>query len=138
MERTFSFVKPDGVKKNIIGEVLKRYEASGLKIIGLKMVQLSRKQAEGFYAVHSERSFFKDLVEFMTSGPVVAIALEGDQAIEKVRQVNGATDFTKAEKGTIRADFATSIQNNIVHGSDGADTCKFEMAYIFNAFELQG
>lgn len=138
MERTFAFVKPDGVKKNIIGEIIKRYEASGLKIIGLKMVQLSKKQGEGFYSVHKERPFFKDLVEFMTSGPVVAIALEGDQAIEKVRKINGATDFAKAEKGTIRADFATSIQNNIVHGSDGADSVKFEMTYIFNAFELQG
>ena len=138
MERTFSFVKPDGVKKNIIGEVLKRYEQNGLRIIGLKMIQLSRKQAEGFYAVHKERSFFKDLVEFMTSGPVVAIALEGENAIDTVRKVNGATDFSKADKGTIRADFATSIQNNVVHGSDATETCKFEMSYIFNAFELQG
>lgn len=135
MERTLSIVKPDGVKKNIIGQVISRFEAAGLKVTGLKMVRLTRAEAECFYAVHRERPFFGSLTEFMSSGPVVPMVIAGDDAIKKVRDIMGATDFKKAAPGTIRKDFADSIEANIVHGSDAAETAAFEIAYFFNALE---
>ena len=136
VERTFSIVKPDGVQKNVIGEVYRRFEQAGLKIIAAKMVQLTQAQAEGFYAVHKERPFFKDLVKFMISGPVILQVLEGDNAVAKNRELMGATDPKKADKGTIRADLASSIDENTVHGSDSIDNAKIEIAYFFAATEL--
>jgi nucleoside-diphosphate kinase len=136
VERTFSIVKPDGVQKNVIGEVYRRFEQAGLKIIAAKMVQLTQAQAEGFYAVHKERPFFKDLVKFMISGPVVLQVLEGENAVAKNRELMGATDPKKADKGTIRADLASSIDENTVHGSDSLDNAKTEIAYFFAATEL--
>jgi nucleoside-diphosphate kinase len=133
VERTFSIVKPDAVAKNVIGEIYSRFEKAGLKIVASKMLWLSQKEAEGFYAVHRERPFFRDLVNFMISGPVVVQVLEGENAIAKNRELMGATDPKKAEKGTIRADFADSIDANAVHGSDGPDTAKAEIAYFFPA-----
>lgn len=136
VERTFSIVKPDGVQKNVIGEVYRRFEQAGLKIIAAKMVQLTQAQAEGFYAVHSERPFFKDLVKFMISGPVILQVLEGENAVAKNRELMGATDPKKADKGTIRADLANSIDENTVHGSDSLDNAKIEIAYFFAATEI--
>jgi nucleoside-diphosphate kinase len=136
IERTLSIVKPDGVGRNLIGEVYRRFEAVGLKIVAARMMQLSQAEAEGFYAVHRERPFFKDLVRFMTSGPVIVQVLEGEGAIAKNREVMGATDPKKAAKGTIRADLATSIDENIVHGSDAADTAAREIGYFFREIEL--
>jgi nucleoside-diphosphate kinase len=136
VERTFSIVKPDGVQKNVIGEVYRRFEQAGLKIIAAKMVQLTQAQAEGFYAVHKERPFFKDLVKFMISGPVMLQVLEGENAVAKNRELMGATDPKKADKGTIRADLASSIDENTVHGSDSLDNAKTEIAYFFAATEL--
>ncbi|MFC0402882.1 nucleoside-diphosphate kinase [Paraburkholderia rhizosphaerae] len=131
IERTLSIIKPDAVAKNVIGQIYTRFENAGLKIIASRMVQLSRADAEKFYAVHRERPFFKDLVEFMISGPVVVQCLEGDNAILKHRDLMGATDPKKAEKGTIRADFADSIDANAVHGSDAAETARVEIAFFF-------
>jgi nucleoside-diphosphate kinase len=131
VERTFSIIKPDAVAKNAIGAILARFEKAGLKIIAAKMVHLSRSEAEGFYAVHKGRPFFNDLVEFMISGPVMMQVLEGDNAIQKNRDLMGATDPKKADKGTIRADFAQSIDANAVHGSDAPETAKTEIAYFF-------
>ena len=131
VERTLSIIKPDAVKKNVIGQILARFEKAGLRIIAARMTQLSRKEAEGFYAVHRERPFFKDLVDFMISGPVMIQVLEGDNAIAKNRELMGATDPKKAAKGTIRADFADSIDANAVHGSDGPDTARKEIAFFF-------
>jgi nucleoside-diphosphate kinase len=136
IERTLSIVKPDGVGRNLIGEVYRRFEQAGLKVIAARMMQLSQAEAEGFYAVHRERPFFKDLVRFMTSGPVIAQVLEGEDAIAKNREVMGATDPKKAAKGTIRADLATSIDENIVHGSDAPDTASREIGYFFREIEL--
>jgi nucleoside-diphosphate kinase len=136
IERTLSIVKPDGVSQNLIGEVYRRFEQVGLKVIAARMMQLSQGEAEGFYAVHRERPFFKDLVRFMTSGPVMVQVLEGENAIAKNREVMGATDPKKAAKGTIRADLATSIDANIVHGSDAADTAAREIGYFFRETEL--
>lgn len=138
IERTLSIVKPDGVKKQIIGEVLARFEKAGLKIVGGKLVHLSRKEAEGFYWVHRERPFFGELVDFMISGPVFISVLEGEGAILKNRDLMGATDPKKAAPGTIRADFASSIGENTVHGSDAADTAAVEIAYFFAGTELVG
>lgn len=135
MEITLSIVKPDGVRKNIIGEVVRRFEGSGLTVVALKMLSLTKKEAEGFYAVHRERPFFGSLTEFMSSGPVVVMALKGDGAIKKVRDIMGATDPKKAAPGTIRKDFADSIESNIVHGSDAPETAAFEVAYFFNSLE---
>jgi nucleoside-diphosphate kinase len=135
-ERTLSIIKPDAVAKNIIGEIYSRFEKAGLKIVAAKMLQLSQEQAEGFYAVHKERPFFKDLVEFMTSGPVMVQALEGENAIAKNREIMGATNPKEAAPGTIRAEFATTIDENAVHGSDGPDTAKNEVAYFFNDNEI--
>ena len=136
LERTLSIVKPDGVQKNLIGEVYRRFEQAGLKIIAARMMQLSQAQAEGFYAVHRERPFFKDLVKYMSSGPVIVQVLEGESAVAKNRELMGATDPKKADKGTIRADLASSIEENVVHGSDSADNAKIEIAYFFAASDL--
>jgi nucleoside-diphosphate kinase len=136
LERTLSIVKPDGVKKNLIGAVYSRFEKAGLQIIAARMINLSQKQAEGFYAVHRERPFFKDLVKYMTSGPVIVQVLEGDNAVLKHRDLMGATDPKKAAPGTIRADFASSIEENVVHGSDSAENAANEIAYFFAASEL--
>lgn len=131
VEQTLSIIKPDGVQKNLIGEVYSRFEKAGLQIVAARMLQLSQEQAEGFYAVHRERPFFKDLVSYMTSGPVVVQALQGEDAINKNRQIMGATDPAKADEGTIRAEFAESIEENIVHGSDAPETAAQEIAYFF-------
>jgi nucleoside-diphosphate kinase len=131
VERTLSIIKPDAVAKNVIGEIYSRFEKAGLKVIAAKMVHLSRNDAEGFYAVHRGRPFFKDLVEFMISGPVMIQALEGEGAIAKNRELMGATDPKKADKGTIRADFARSIDANAVHGSDAPETAATEIAFFF-------
>lgn len=131
VERTLSIIKPDAVAKNVIGEIYSRFEKAGLQIIAAKMTQLSREQAEGFYAVHKERPFFHDLVEFMTSGPVMIHVLEGENAIALNRQLMGATNPKEAEAGTIRADFADSIDANAVHGSDAPETAATEIAYFF-------
>jgi len=136
LERTLSIVKPDGVKKNLIGAVYGRFEQAGLQIIAARMTNLSQKQAEGFYDVHRERPFFKDLVKYMTSGPVIVQVLEGDNAVLKHRDLMGATDPKKAAPGTIRADFASSIEENVVHGSDSAENAANEIAYFFAASEL--
>jgi len=136
LERTLSIIKPDAVKKNAIGQILARFEAAGLRIVAARMMHLSRAQAEGFYAVHRHRPFFRDLVEFMISGPVLVQVLEGDNAIAKNRELMGATDPKKAEKGTIRADFADSIDANAVHGSDSPETARMEVAYFFHACEV--
>jgi len=138
IERTLSIVKPDAVAKNVIGQIYTRFENAGLKVIAAKMKHLSRAEAEGFYAVHKERPFFKDLVDFMVSGPVMIQALQGENAIAKNRDLMGATDPKKAEKGTIRADFADSIDANAVHGSDSAENAAIEIAYFFAASEVYG
>ena len=131
VERTLSIVKPDAVKKNVIGQIIARFESAGLRVIAARMTHLSRKEAEGFYAVHRERPFFKDLVEFMISGPVFVQVLEGENAIALNRELMGATDPKKAARGTIRADFADSIDANAVHGSDGPETARKEIEYFF-------
>ena len=131
MERTLSIIKPDGVKKNVIGEIYKRFEDSGLTIVEAKMLHLTRDQAEGFYAVHKERPFFNDLVDYMISGPVMVQVLEGENAIDKNRELMGATNPAEADEGTIRKDFATSIEKNTVHGSDGPETAKEEISFFF-------
>ena len=135
-ERTLSIVKPDGVRGNLIGEVYGRFEKAGLSIIAARMLHLSQREAEGFYAVHRERPFFKDLVRYMTSGPVIVQVLEGENAVARHRDLMGATDPNKAAAGTIRADLATSIEQNVVHGSDAADTAAREIAYFFSSTEL--
>ena len=131
LERTFSIVKPDGVSRNLIGEVYRRFEQAGLRIVAARMIQLGQAQAEAFYAVHRERPFYRDLVSYMISGPVVVQVLEGESAIERNREIMGATDPKKAAKGTIRADFAASKEENVVHGSDGPDTARNEIAFFF-------
>ena len=131
VERTLSIIKPDAVAKNVIGEIYSRFEKAGLRIVAARMVWLSRQDAEGFYAVHRERPFFRDLVDFMTTGPVMVQVLEGNNAIAKNRELMGATDPKKAAAGTIRADFAQSIDANAVHGSDGPDTARAEIAFFF-------
>lgn len=136
VERTLSIIKPDAVARNVIGQIYTRFERAGLRIVAARMTWLSRQQAEGFYAVHKERLFFKDLVEFMTSGPVVIQVLEGEDAIQRNRDLMGATDPRKADKGTIRADFAQSIDANAVHGSDSPQTAVTEIAYFFAADEI--
>ena len=136
IERTLSIIKPDAVAKNVIGQIYSRFEAAGLKIVAARMIHLSRAEAEGFYAVHKERPFFKDLVEFMISGPVMVQALEGENAIAKNRELMGATDPKKAAPGTLRADFADSIDANAVHGSDAPETAAVEVAYFFPALNV--
>jgi nucleoside-diphosphate kinase len=136
MERTLSIVKPDGVGKNLIGEVIKRFESNGLKVIGLKMIYLNRREAEGFYAVHRGKPFYESLTAFMSSGPAVVMVLEGEGAISKVRERMGATDPKKANEGTLRRQYAANIEQNIVHGSDAPETAAYEIAYFFNALEI--
>ncbi len=136
LERTLSIVKPDGVSRNLIGEVYHRFEKAGLTIIAARMLRLSEREAEGFYAVHRERPFFKDLVRYMTSGPIVVQVLEGENAIARNREIMGATDPKKAAPGTIRADLALSIEQNVVHGSDAPETAAREIAYFFSVTEL--
>lgn len=136
VERTISIIKPDAVAKNVIGEIYSRFEKAGLKIVAAKMSHLSREQAEGFYAVHKERPFFNDLVSFMISGPVMIQVLEGEDAVAKNRELMGATNPAQAAPGTIRADFASSIDENAVHGSDGPETAAQEIAYFFKPDEL--
>ena len=136
VERTLSIIKPDAVAKNVVGQIMARFEGAGLKIVAARMVRLSREDAEGFYAVHRARPFFKDLVDFMVSGPVVVQVLEGENAIQKNRDLMGATDPKKADKGTIRADFAQSIDANAVHGSDGQETASVEIAYFFPSLNI--
>ena len=136
IERTLSIIKPDAVAKNVIGQIYARFEAAGLKVVAAKMKHLSRDEAEGFYAVHKERPFFKDLVDFMVSGPVMIQVLEGEGAIAKNRELMGATDPKKADAGTIRADFADSIDANAVHGSDSAENAAIEVAYFFPSSEV--
>ncbi|MBU4500323.1 MAG: nucleoside-diphosphate kinase [Thiobacillus sp.] len=136
VQRTFSIIKPDAVAKNVIGKIVSRFESNGLKVVASRMKHLSRQEAEGFYGVHRERPFFKDLVDFMISGPVVLQVLEGEDAIAKNRELMGATDPKKADAGTIRADFAESIDANAVHGSDAPETAAQEIAYFFPASEV--
>jgi len=136
MERTLSIVKPDAVSKNVIGEIYTRFERAGLRIVAARMLHLSREQAEGFYAVHRERPFFKDLVEFMTSGPIMVQVLEGEDAVDRNRELMGATDPRQAAPGTIRADFASSIDANAVHGSDAHDTAAQEIGFFFGDDEI--
>jgi nucleoside-diphosphate kinase len=137
VERTLSIIKPDGVAKNVIGEVIRRFEADGIKIAAMKMIHLTKPQAQGFYAVHKERPFFSSLTEFMTSGPIVVMILEGDNVIARNRKLMGATNFKDAEPGTIRKDYATDIEKNVVHGSDAPETAAFEIGYFFNDLEIQ-
>ena len=136
IERTLSIVKPDGVMRNLVGEVVRRFESAGLKVVALKLTRLERGEAEGFYHVHRQRPFFPSLVEFMSSGPIVPMVLEGEGAIARVRTIMGATDPAKADPGTIRKDFASSIEKNIVHGSDAPATAAFEIGYFFSALEI--
>lgn len=136
MERTLSLIKPDGVRKNLIGEVIKRFEAAGIRIAAMKMVHLSVDQARAFYAVHKDRPFYASLTEFMSSGPIVAMILEGEDVIRKNRDIMGATNYKEAAPGTIRHDFATDIEKNIVHGSDAPQTAATEIAFFFNALEI--
>jgi nucleoside-diphosphate kinase len=136
MERTLSIIKPDGVARGLIGEVVQRLEKSNFNIIGMKMLHMTKLQAEGFYAVHKERPFFESLTQFMSSGPAVVMVLESEEVISKYRQLMGATNYQEAEEGTIRADFATDIEKNIVHGSDAPETAAFEIGYFFNRFEI--
>jgi nucleoside-diphosphate kinase len=138
MERTLSIIKPDGVERGLIGEIIRRFEQHGLKLIALKMVRLTKEQARGFYHVHRERPFFDSLTDFMSSGSAVVMALEGENAIAENRRLMGATDYREAAAGTIRRDFATDIERNIVHGSDAADTAAFEIAYFFSELEICG
>jgi nucleoside-diphosphate kinase len=138
MERTLSIIKPDGVAKGLIGEVIKRFEGAGLKIIAMKMIHLSRQEAEGFYAVHRGKGFYDSLTDFMSSGPCVAMILEGPQAIARNRELMGATNPKEAAAGTIRREYASGIERNIVHGSDGPETAAFEMGYFFNSLEICG
>ncbi len=135
MEKTLAIVKPDGVAHGVIGEVIKRIEANGLKIAAMKLIRMTKAQAQGFYAVHKERPFFDSLTDFMTSGPVVVMILSGENAIAKWREMMGATNYKEAAEGTIRREFATDIEKNVVHGSDAPETAAFETGYFFNAFE---
>lgn len=136
MERTLVIVKPDGVRKNLIGEVIRRFEQEGLKVVGLKMVRLTKAKAEGFYQVHRDKPFFDSLTDFMSEGPIVVMVLEGEGAIERVREIMGATDPKKAAPGTIRNLYGDNIQENIVHGSDSPESAGYEIPYFFNALEI--
>lgn len=135
-ERTLSIIKPDGVGKNLIGEIIRRFEKSGLRVVAMRRTRLSKSEAQGFYAVHRERPFFDSLTTFIASGPIVVIVLEGEGAIQKNRTLMGATDPQKADKGTLRADFGESIESNLVHGSDSAESASFEIPYFFSALEV--
>ncbi len=136
MERTLSIIKPDAVKRGLIGEVVKRLEQNQLNIVAMKMIHMTKDQAKGFYAVHRERPFFENLTDFMISGPVVVMVLEGDNVIARYRELMGATNFEEAAEGTIRREYATDIEKNVVHGSDAPETAAFEISYFFNSFEI--
>ncbi len=136
MERTLSIVKPDGVKKNLVGEVVGRFEKNGLKVAALKMIRMSRDEAKGFYIVHKERPFYESLTDFMSEGPIVVMVLEGEDAISKVRGIMGATNPKEAAQGTIRADLASDIERNMVHGSDSPESAKYETGYFFSSLEM--
>jgi len=136
LERTLSIIKPDGVEKKVIGEILSRFEKNGLNIVAMKRINLTKSDAEGFYAIHRERPFFGSLTDFMSRGPIVVLVLEGEDAIAKNRQIMGATNPEEADEGTIRKDFATNIEENTVHGSDAPETAAFEISYFFNALEI--
>ena len=136
MERTLSIIKPDAVKRGLIGEVMKRLEQNQLNIVAMKMIHMTKDQAKGFYAVHRERPFFENLTDFMSSGPAVVMVLEGDDVIARYRELMGATNFKEAAEGTIRREFATDIEKNVVHGSDAPETAAFEISYFFNSFEI--
>jgi len=136
-ERTLSIVKPDAVRKNAIGDILRRFESMGLKVVAAKMISLSKREAQGFYAVHKERPFFDSLTTFMSSGPILILVLEGEEAIQTNRLIMGATDPAKADPGTVRRDWGTDVEKNAVHGSDGPDTAKWEIAYFFSEMEIQ-
>ncbi len=138
MERTLSIIKPDGVKKGLIGEILKRFENAGLKIVGMKMIHMTKKTAEGFYAVHRGKPFYNSLTDFMSSGPCVVLILEGEKVISRNRELMGATNPKDAAPGTIRKEFAANVEQNIVHGSDAPETAAFETGYFFNALEICG
>jgi len=138
MERTLSIIKPDGVSRGLIGEVISRFEKKNIKIVAMKMIHMTKTEAQGFYAVHKERPFFGSLTDFMSSGPVVVMALEGENVISKNRALMGATNYKEAAPGTIRADYATEIEKNIVHGSDSPQSAAFEIGYFFNSFEIAG
>jgi len=138
MERTLSIIKPDGVSRGLIGEVIRRFEKSNIKIVGMKLLKMTKTEAEGFYMVHKERPFFDSLTDFMSSGPVVVLVLEGEDVIDKNRRLMGATNPEEADEGTIRKDFATEIEKNVVHGSDSPETASVEIAYFFNHFEIAG
>ena len=135
-ERTLSIIKPDGVAKNLIGEVVKRIEAQDIRILAMKMIHMTKEQAKGFYAVHSGRPFYESVTDFMSSGPCVVMVLEGNDAIKRYRALMGATDYKDAEKGTIRHEFATDIEKNVVHGSDAPESAGFEIGYFFNCLEI--
>jgi nucleoside-diphosphate kinase len=138
MEKTLSIIKPDGVFRGLVGEVIKRFENNGIKVAAMKMIHLSKKQAQGFYAVHKERPFFDSLTEFMCSGPAVVMVLVGENVISKNRELMGATNYKEAAEGTIRRDFATDIEKNVVHGSDSSESAAFEIGYFFNQLEITG
>jgi nucleoside-diphosphate kinase len=136
MERTLSIIKPDGVQRGLIGEVVKRLEKNDLKIVAMKMIHMTKEQARGFYAVHRERPFFEGLTDFMSSGPAVVMVLAGENVIARYRELMGATNYKEAAEGTIRREFATDIEKNVVHGSDAPETAAFEISYFFNRFEI--
>ncbi|MCU0614866.1 MAG: nucleoside-diphosphate kinase [Desulfobacterales bacterium] len=138
MEKTLSIIKPDGVSRGVMGEVIKRFENAGIKIAAMKMIHMSKKQAQGFYAVHKERPFFESLTDFMCSGPAVVMVLTGENVISKNRELMGATNYKEAAEGTIRRDFATDIEKNVVHGSDSSESAAFEISYFFNQLEITG
>lgn len=137
MEKTLSIVKPDGVERNLVGEVLRRFESEGMRIAALRMIRMSKEQAEGFYRVHRERPFYSSLTDFMSSGPCVVVALEGENAIFRVRTIMGATNPEEADEGTIRKDFASGIEKNIVHGSDSPESAAYEIGYFFSRLEIR-
>ncbi len=136
MERTLSIIKPDGVRRKLIGEVIKRLEENDIKIIAMKMLRMNQSEAQGFYAVHQGKPFYDGLTDFISSGPIVVMVLEGENVIERYRKLMGATDYKDAEEGTIRKAFATDVRKNVVHGSDGPETAAFEIGYFFNCFEI--
>jgi nucleoside-diphosphate kinase len=138
MEKTLSIIKPDGTSRGLVGEVIKRFENAGIKIAAIKMIHLSKKQAQGFYAVHKDRPFFDSLTDFMCSGPAVVMVLAGESVISKNRELMGATNYKEAAEGTIRRDFATDIEKNVVHGSDSPESAAFEISYFFNQLEITG
>lgn len=138
IERTLSIIKPDGVSRGLIGEVIGRLEAEGLKIVAMKMIRMTKQEAKGFYKIHEGKPFFESVTDFMSSGPCVVMILEGDDGISRYRKLMGATNYTQAEEGTIRRDFATDIERNVVHGSDSEETAEYEIHYFFNAMEIAG